>query len=54
VKTTFFGISAYQVPNKERFSYRAALLQSEWQKKSAGQLYMAVKFITAQYKAIVH
>jgi hypothetical protein len=36
VKTTFFGISAYQVPNKKRFSYRAALLQSEWQKKSAG------------------
>jgi hypothetical protein len=36
LKTTFFGISAYQVPNKERFSYRAALLQSEWQKKSAG------------------
>jgi hypothetical protein len=38
VKTTFFGISAYQVPNKKRFSYRAALLQSEWQKKSAGSL----------------
>ena len=36
VKTCFFGISAYQVPNKKRFSYRAALLQSEWQKKSAG------------------
>ena len=36
VKTTFFGISAYQVPNKKRFSYRAALLQTEWQKKSAG------------------
>src|SRR6186713_3666065 len=38
VKTTFFGISAYQVPNKERFSYRAALLQTEWQKKSAGSI----------------
>ena len=38
VKTTFFGISAYQVPNKKRFSYRAALLQSEWQKKSAGSI----------------
>jgi len=38
VKTTFFGISAYQVPNKERFSYRAALLQSEWQKRSAGSI----------------
>lgn len=36
LKTTFFGISAYRVPNKERFSYRAALAQTEWQKKSAG------------------
>ena len=38
LKTTFFGISAYQVPNKKRFSYRAALLQSEWQKRSAGSI----------------
>jgi len=38
LKTTFFGISAYQVPNKKRFSYRAALLQSEWKKKSAGSI----------------
>ncbi len=30
------GISAYQVPNKEKFSYRAAITQNEWQKKSAG------------------
>jgi hypothetical protein len=36
LETTLFGISAYRVPNKERFSYRAALAQSEWQKKSAG------------------
>src|ERR1043165_1605937 len=36
LKTTFFGISAYRVPNKERFSYRAALSQTEWQKRSAG------------------
>ena len=38
LKSTFFGISAYRVPNKERFSYRAALLQTEWQKKSAGSI----------------
>ncbi len=36
IKTTFLGISAYQVPNKEKFSYRAALQQTEWQKRSAG------------------
>ncbi len=44
VKTTFFGISAYQVPNKERFSYRAALLQTEWQKKSAGSIIYGGEF----------
>lgn len=30
------GVSAYQIYNSKRFSYRAAFLQSEWQKKSAG------------------
>lgn len=30
------GLSAYRVPNKEKFSYRAAIVQTEWQKKSAG------------------
>jgi len=44
VKTTFFGISAYQVPNKKRFSYRAALLQTEWQKKSAGSFIYGGEF----------
>jgi len=44
LKTTYFGISAYQVPNKERFSYRAALLQSEWQKKSAGSIIYGGEF----------
>jgi hypothetical protein len=44
VKTTFFGISAYQVPNKERFSYRAALLQTEWQKRSAGSIIYGGEF----------
>lgn len=32
------GISAYRVPNSKRFSYNAAMIQSEWQKKSAGSL----------------
>ncbi len=36
VKERLFGIGAYYVPNKEKFSYRAALVQNEWQKKSAG------------------
>ncbi len=32
------GIAAYKVPNKEKFSYRAATIQNEWQKKSAGSV----------------
>jgi Domain of unknown function (DUF4421) len=35
---SLIGISAYRVPNKEKFSYRAAILQTEWQKKSAGSV----------------
>ena len=38
IKATYVGISAYRVPNKEKFSYRAAIIQNEWQKKSAGSV----------------
>src|SRR5436190_1960904 len=38
IKQTLFGLSAYRVPNKEKFSYRAAILQTEWQKRSAGSV----------------
>jgi Domain of unknown function (DUF4421) len=36
VKERIFGLAAYRLPNKARFSYRAALVNNEWQKKSAG------------------
>lgn len=32
------GIGAYRVENGEKFSYNAAMIQSAWQKKSAGSL----------------
>lgn len=38
IQFTLLGLSAYHVPNKQKFSYRAAIVQSEWQKKSAGSL----------------
>jgi hypothetical protein len=38
IKESLAGLSAYKVPNKERFSYRAAIIQTEWQKKSAGSV----------------
>ena len=38
VKLTLLGVAAYRVPNAEKFSYRAAFVQNEWQKKSAGSI----------------
>jgi hypothetical protein len=38
MKLNLIGVSAYRVPNKEKFSYRAAIVQNEWQKRSAGSL----------------
>lgn len=38
VKERLWGVSGYKVPNKEKFSYRAAINQNEWQKKSAGSV----------------
>lgn len=38
IRVTLAGLSQYRVFNDKRFSYRAALIQNEWQKKSAGTL----------------
>lgn len=38
VKITQFGLAAYRVPNGSKFSYKAAFVQNEWQKKSAGSI----------------
>lgn len=38
VKQNFIGLSAFRVLNAERFSYNAAMIQNEWQRKSAGSL----------------
>jgi len=35
-RVNLFGLSTYRVFNSNRFSYRAAIIQNEWQKKSAG------------------
>lgn len=32
------GLAAYKVANAQKFSYNAAMIQSEWQKRSAGSL----------------
>ncbi|MGN6618608.1 MAG: DUF4421 domain-containing protein [Ilyomonas sp.] len=37
-KVTLLGLAAYKIFNHKKFSYRAALIQNEWQKKSSGSL----------------
>ena len=38
VKSDLIGVAAYHIANASKFSYRAAMVQNEWQKKSAGSL----------------
>jgi len=38
MKVNVIGAAVYRLMNSDRFSYRAAFLQNEWQKKSAGSL----------------
>ncbi len=38
LKITLFGLSQYRIFNPTRFSYNAAIVQNEWQKKSGGTL----------------
>ena len=38
IKRNLIGLAAYKVPNAEKFSYRAAMTQNDWQTKSAGSL----------------
>ena len=40
VVTNFFGVTAYRILNDKIFSYRAAMTQNEWQKKSAGSWFV--------------
>lgn len=51
MKLTLLGLSAYQVPNKHKFSYRAAITQNEWQKKSAGSLLYGGAFYYGKVQA---
>ena len=46
-KANVFGLSLYRILNDKRFSYRAALIQNEWQKKSAGTLLLGAEIYYA-------
>ena len=44
VKMRHWGGAAYYIYNWKKFSLRAAMLQNEWQKKSAGSLLLGAEF----------
>lgn len=43
LKVNLLGASVYRLLNGERFSYRAAFIQNEWQKKSAGSFLLGAE-----------
>lgn len=45
LKVTEIGVNAYAILNHRKFSYRAAFLQNEWQKKSAGTFLAGAGFV---------
>ncbi|MBO9658753.1 MAG: DUF4421 domain-containing protein [Chitinophagaceae bacterium] len=50
IRVNLIGASVYRLFNGERFSYRAAFLQNEWQKKSAGSLLLGGEAYTGTIK----
>jgi hypothetical protein len=51
INIQLFGISAYRLINPSKFSYRAALIQNEKQKKSAGSLLIGAEIYYGKIKA---
>lgn len=51
LRVNMIGVSAYRLLNGERFSYRAAFLQNEWQTKSAGSFLFGGEFYTGSINA---
>jgi Domain of unknown function (DUF4421) len=51
IRVNLLGASVYRLLNSKQFSYRAALLQNEWQKKSAGSFLVGGEIYTGVIKA---
>ncbi|NTV83185.1 MAG: DUF4421 domain-containing protein, partial [Bacteroidales bacterium] len=45
IRTWMAGLDLYDIFNSARFSCRAAVLQNEWQKKSAGEIVNYLEFV---------
>ncbi len=50
MRVNLLGASVYRLLNGEQFSYRASILQNEWQKKSAGSLLLGFEAYTGRAK----
>jgi len=50
IRVNLMGASVYRLINGDRFSYRAAFLQNEWQRKSAGSLLVGAEAYTGVIK----
>lgn len=51
VHRTIIGFTTFRVPNAHRFSYKAAVTQSEWQTKSAGSFLYGIDGYYGSIKA---
>ncbi|HRI20954.1 MAG TPA: DUF4421 domain-containing protein, partial [Panacibacter sp.] len=51
VKVNIAGLAAYRLLNNNRFSYNAAIIQNEWQKKPAGSLLLGAEMHYGVVKA---
>jgi hypothetical protein len=51
LQTQFYGVNGHYIFNHERFSYRAAFLQNEWQRRSAGSFLAGVNLHHTRVKA---
>lgn len=50
IRVNMLGVSVYKLFSGDKFSYRASLLQNEWQRKSAGSLLLGVEAYTGVIK----
>ncbi len=51
INVNLFGLAAYRVINNNKFSYRAAIIQDGWQKKSAGSFLLGGEIHYGKIKA---
>ena len=51
IGVSLFGLAVYQLQNGRKFSYRAAMVQSEWQQKSAGTWLLGGEIYVGSFSA---